>query len=138
DPVVSGDSCPTGGSAVTGVAFYPTSGGEYPDRYRGALFFADYARHCMWAMLPGADGLPDPSRVVPFLTGVAANTSPVDLTIGPGGDLYYVDAGGGAIHHIRYYPGNQPPTASFTATPVSGSAPLAVAFDATGSADPDP
>lgn len=33
--------------------------------------------------------------------------------------------------------GNQPPTASFTATPLTGDSPLTVAFDATGSSDPD-
>jgi len=32
---------------------------------------------------------------------------------------------------------NQPPTASFTATPSSGDAPLAVTFDGSGSSDPD-
>src|SRR5439155_743012 len=65
-------------------------------------------------------------------------SGPVDLTVGPGGDLYYVDIGGGAVHRIRYFPGNQPPTASLVATPRSGSAPLTVQFDATGSTDPDP
>lgn len=34
-------------------------------------------------------------------------------------------------------PGNDAPTASFTATPTSGDAPLAVSFDATGSSDSD-
>ncbi|MBN1444398.1 MAG: CotH kinase family protein [Planctomycetes bacterium] len=34
-------------------------------------------------------------------------------------------------------PPNQPPTASFTATPASGRAPLDIAFDASGSADPE-
>jgi PKD repeat protein len=34
-------------------------------------------------------------------------------------------------------PVNQPPTASFTATPTSGQAPLAVAFNGASSSDPD-
>lgn len=34
-------------------------------------------------------------------------------------------------------PPNQPPTASFTATPLSGQAPLTVSFDASASSDPD-
>ncbi len=136
--VVAGESCPTGGSSITGTAFYPASGGEYPAGYRGALFFADYARHCIWAMLPGSDGLPDRNNIQTFLVGTATNSSPVDLTVGPGGDLYYVDIAGGAVHRIRYFPNNQPPTASLVASPTSGSAPLAVSFDATGSTDPDP
>ena len=32
----------------------PASGGNYPTEYDGALFFADYSRDCIWAMLPGA------------------------------------------------------------------------------------
>ena len=32
---------------------------------------------------------------------------------------------------------NQPPKAAFTATPTSGHVPLHVAFDASGSSDPD-
>ena len=34
-------------------------------------------------------------------------------------------------------PANQPPVASFTRTPASGAAPLTVAFDGSGSSDPD-
>ncbi len=138
DKVVAGDACPTGGSAITGMAFYPGTGGDYPAQYNGALFFSDYARHCIWAMLRGADGLPDKTNIVTFLAGASAYSTPVDLTVGPGGDLYYVDVAGGAVHRIRYFPNNQPPTASLVATPTSGSAPLTVNFDATGSTDPDP
>ena len=32
--VVTGDGCPTGGSSVTGGAFYPATGGSYPAKYR--------------------------------------------------------------------------------------------------------
>ena len=55
--VVPGETCPTGGSSAAGIAFY--DGGNYPG-YAGALFFADYSRDCIWAMLAGANGLPDP------------------------------------------------------------------------------
>ncbi|MGH2924924.1 MAG: PQQ-dependent sugar dehydrogenase, partial [Solirubrobacterales bacterium] len=41
--VVPGESCPTGSSSTTGLAFYPSTG-PYPPAYRGALFFADYSR----------------------------------------------------------------------------------------------
>ena len=33
--VVTGETCPTGGSSISGVAFYPTSGGSYPAAYAG-------------------------------------------------------------------------------------------------------
>ena len=48
--VVTNETCPTGSSAIAGLAFY--GGGAYPAQYQGALFFADYTRDCIWAMLP--------------------------------------------------------------------------------------
>jgi PKD domain-containing protein/glucose/sorbosone dehydrogenase len=136
--VVDYTGCHTGGSSVTGVAFY--QGGSYPARYTGALFFADHTRDEIWAMLPGTNGLPDPSRLQSFIgvdaTGGAAG-HPVDLKIGPGGDLFYVDMDDGTVHRITYTPANQPPTAVITANPTSGPVPLTVGFDGTGSSDPE-
>ncbi|GAB3848865.1 PQQ-dependent sugar dehydrogenase [Dactylosporangium cerinum] len=135
DHVVSGDACPTGGSSPTGVAFYPTSGGTYPSQYAGALFWADYSRQCIYAMLPGAGGVPDPANIVTFAPGAA---TPVDLVIGPGNDLYYADINGGTIRRIRYSAANQPPTAAISADVTSGGPPLAVTFSSAGSTDPNP
>ncbi|MBB2948440.1 glucose/arabinose dehydrogenase [Actinoplanes lutulentus] len=132
--VVSGEACPTGGSSISGMAFYPAAGGDYPAQYRGALFFADYTRDCIWAMLPSAEGgAPDAGN---RLTFVSAASNPVDLAIGPGGELYYADAGG-TVKRIRYFAGNQPPTAILEAAPTTGEAPLTVNFDARASSDPD-
>lgn len=83
------ESCPTGSSAIAGLAVYP--GGSYPAAYDGALFFADFSRACIWAMLPGASGVPDPAQIHTF---VAQAGQVVDLAIGPGGDLCYVHLGG--------------------------------------------
>ncbi|HYN95775.1 MAG TPA: discoidin domain-containing protein, partial [Pilimelia sp.] len=133
--VVAGETCPSGGSSNSGVAFHPSSGGSYPAAYRGAMFFADYSRDCIWAMLPTtAGGVPDPANILTF--GAAAG-NPVDLATGPGGDLYYADAGG-FVRRIRYFPNNRPPTAVLQANPTSGTPPLTVAFDARSSSDPDP
>ncbi|WP_344616146.1 PQQ-dependent sugar dehydrogenase [Dactylosporangium salmoneum] len=132
--VVSGESCPSGGSSVSGLAFAPTTGGSYPASYGGALFFSDYSRNCIWAMMPGGDGLPNPANIVTFDGGASG---PTDLAIGPGGELYYASLNG-TIRRIRYYPNNQPPVAAFTATPTSGSAPLTVTFNGTTSSDADP
>ncbi|MDX6411532.1 MAG: hypothetical protein QOE91_1048, partial [Gaiellaceae bacterium] len=130
--VVPGEACPTtGGSSITGSAFYP--GGTYPG-YTGAFFFADYTRNCIWAMLEGANGSPDPTKITTFASGAAG---PVDLQIGPGGDLFYADLNGGTIRRIQYFSSNQPPTAVVSATPTSGPSPLTVSFDGTGSTDPD-
>jgi glucose/arabinose dehydrogenase/PKD repeat protein len=133
DLVVPNDVCPKGGSSVAGTSFAFSSGGSYPAEYRGALFFADYTRRCIWAIPTGTNGLPDIAKRRTFVGGAA---QPVDLQIGPGGDLFYVDLGG-TIRRIRYFNQNQPPIAVATANPTSGAAPLTVAFDGTGSSDAD-
>jgi glucose/arabinose dehydrogenase len=131
--VVPGETCPTGSSSVTGIAFDFYPGGPYPADYDGALFFADHSRNCIWAMKT-ANGLPAASRLETFVAGAA---NPVELTIGPDGNVYYVDHEGGTIRRIEYVGTNRPPTAVATAQPTSGQAPLTVAFDGSGSSDPD-
>jgi glucose/arabinose dehydrogenase len=128
--VVTGESCPTGSSSVAGLAFYKT--GPYPDSYDDALFIADYSRNCIWVMQKGANGLPDPATRATF---VAPAANPVDLQIGPNGDLFYVDFNGGTIRRIEY---SAAPTARATATPnpPSGQAPLTVNFNGSSSSDP--
>jgi len=129
---VANETCSTGsGSSISGLAFY--TGGTYPSQYNGALFFADYSRRCIWVMYAGQNGLPDPTTRTTFISAAA---SPVQLKIGPGGDLFYVDLGG-SIHRVRYTSANQSPVASIVAQPTSGPAPLQVSFDASGSFDPD-
>jgi len=130
--VVAGETCPTGSSATSGLAFTPVS--HYPPPYDGALFFADYGRNCIWVMPAGANGLPDTTNVKTFAAQAA---TPVDLEIGPGGDLFYVDFGGGTIHRIQHTAGNQSPVAVATASPTSGPLPLTVTFDGRNSSDPD-
>ncbi|MBV9914885.1 MAG: PQQ-dependent sugar dehydrogenase [Solirubrobacterales bacterium] len=124
-PLFAGDSCPTGtGSSISGLSFY--TGASYPGSYDGGLFFADYSRKCIYFMPQGSNGLPDPSGVRAFVSGAAG---PVNLTIGPGGDLYYVGYDDGVIHRITY----AAPVAVATATPSAGSPPLTVQFDGSGS-----
>jgi glucose/arabinose dehydrogenase/PKD repeat protein len=133
--VAAGDGCPTGnGSAVAGLAF-ASAQSTYPAAYDGALFFADHNRNCIWTMLKGADGLPSASSVQAFMSG---GSGPVDLEVGPGGDLFYAGYEGGDVRRISYPVANRAPTAVAQATPTSGAAPLTVAFDGTGSSDPDP
>jgi glucose/arabinose dehydrogenase/PKD repeat protein len=133
DLVVPNDVCPRGGSSIAGTSFAFSSGGSYPSEYRSALFFADYSRRCIWAIPAGSNGLPDLSKMRTFVGGAA---QPVDVQIGPGGDLFYVDLGG-TVRRIRYFSQNQPPSAVATADPTNGPAPLTVAFDGTASSDPD-
>ncbi|MFG1817890.1 PQQ-dependent sugar dehydrogenase [Kribbella sp. NPDC049174] len=136
--VVNYTGCRTGGSSITGIAFYQS--GSYPAQYNGALFFADHSRNEIWAMLPGTNGLPDPARLQSFVGVDAAGGAaghPVDLKIGPGGDLFYVDMENGSVHRITFTAANQAPNAAFTANPASGAVPLTVNFDGTSSSDPE-
>jgi glucose/arabinose dehydrogenase len=137
---IAGETCPAGsGSSITGMAFYPTTGGSFPSAYDGGLFFGDYSRGCIWFIPKGSNGQPNFAAVQPFLDPA---THPIDIQIGPDGDLYYVDfgdsfGGPGSIRHIIPPGSNKLPTASFTAVPDQGDAPLDVQFDAGASSDPE-
>ncbi len=132
--VTTADGCPTGGSSITGLAFY--EGTSYPAPFRKALYFTDHTRQCLWAMVPDASGTPDPANIISL--GHVAD--PVELVQGPAAydnDLFYVALDGGAIHQLSYTPGNAPPTAVAKVTPASGQAPLTVSFTGSGSTDPE-
>jgi glucose/arabinose dehydrogenase len=132
--VVPNEGCPTGSSSTAGLDFQFSSGNSYPAEYQDALFFADYSRDCIWVMPKGTNGLPAPGQIKTFVAGAA---NPVNLEIGPGGDLFYVDFDGGTIRRVRYFSSNRPPVAVATASPTTGAAPLTVTFDGSGSSDPD-
>ncbi len=127
--VVNGEDCTQAGSSISGLAFY--NGGNYPASYSGALFFADYSRRCTWVMFP-KNGVPDPSTRAVFLN----ENDPVNLKIGPGGDLFVVDFEG-QLRRISYPGGNRAPTAVIKAEPQAGPLPLKVNFDGSASTDPD-
>jgi len=131
EPVADESAVPKG-SSITGVAFY--EGGNYPNEYDDALFFADYTRGRIFVMFAGADGLPDPSTRQALDT---AATGVVDLQIGPAGDLFWVDMSNGQILRISYRPENSAPTPHVSASPTEGHAPMEVAFSAAGSTDID-
>jgi PKD repeat protein len=83
----------------------------------------------------GGTTRPSPSNIKGFVGGAA---NPVELQIGPDGNLYYVDIGGGTIRRIKYTAGvNQPPVAVATANPTSGDIGMTVSFDGSGSSDPN-
>ncbi len=133
--VLPNDPCPTGSSAIAGVAVQFYSGSAYPSKYDGALFFADYSRKCIWAMTNGTNGTPNPASIENFAVAAAG---PVDLQISPAGELFYVDLDSGSIRRIQYTtPANRPPTAIIATNVTSGMAPLTVNFNGAGSSDPD-
>ena len=98
------------GSLLSGMSFYPAAGGSFPPPYRKALFFADRLRDCIYALLPGSDGLPERGNVTLFASEALRA---MDLEVMANGDLLYVDQVTDAVHSIRYVgnPANQAPTA---------------------------
>ena len=112
-PVVPGENCTKdsqgspAGSLLTGVSFYPAAG-NFPAAYRGALFFTDRLRDCIYALLPGADGLPQRGNVVLFAAGAMRS---VDIEVLPGGDMLYVDQEHNVVQRIAYTgSGCEPPS----------------------------
>jgi glucose/arabinose dehydrogenase len=132
--VFAEESCPVGSSSISGMAF-PPIGSTLPAEFDGALFFADYARGCIWVMERNGGVLPSNARIRTFRAGAAA---PVDLQFGPGNDLFYVDFANGRVRRIHYTEGNQPPRAVAGTNRTDGGTPLTVNFNASGSSDPDP
>jgi len=138
--VVPGDECPIEyGSALGGISSY--EGDEFPSEYKGALFFTDTVRGCVWVIFRRGDGELDPSTAKLFMRENRIYPA-VDIEEGPEGGLYYADLfgnesyGEGAIHRITYDPGA--PSARLSANPPYGaSLPLPVTFDASESSDPD-
>ncbi|MEN3358138.1 MAG: hypothetical protein V7637_2120 [Mycobacteriales bacterium] len=131
-PVLSTDNCPTGSSSIAGIAF--EDGSNYPASYRGALFFADSSRGCIWAMRRGSNGAPDPAQITRFVGGAG---QPVQLTIGPGGDLFWIELTSGTLHRVIFTGADHLPTATIGADTYGGPTPLTVHFDGTGSSDLD-
>jgi glucose/arabinose dehydrogenase len=82
------------GCAITGGAFYNPSVVTYPSEYLGKYFYAEFCSGWIRRFDPAT------STSQAFATGLS---SPVDLKVGPDGNLYYlVRGGGGAVFKIIY------------------------------------
>jgi glucose/arabinose dehydrogenase len=141
--VVPGDECAfESGSAISGLSFY--EGSQFPAEYKGALFFADAVRGCVWVMKAGEDGKPDPSTAKRFMRE-GSIYSGVKISEGPGEYLYYASLfsdegkGEGEIHRIAYKPNS--PIARVEAKPAfglyDGSDKFESTVDASKSSDPN-
>ena len=133
----------TASSDITGLVFY--TGTSYPAQYRNSLFTADNSRSVIFN-IPyedhDGDGVPDPpndSTATAFYGGV--NAPAVQLSSGPGGDVFYPNINLGRVSRISYCMGctNVAPSAAIALA--SGSAadgpPRSITFVATNSVDPD-
>ncbi|HEX8529003.1 MAG TPA: PQQ-dependent sugar dehydrogenase, partial [Cytophagales bacterium] len=81
-----------GGCSITGGAFYNPATGQFPDRYVGKYFFADYCYGYLKVLDPASGTVAET-----FATGIKR---PVDVKVGPDGSLYYLaraGQGGGSV-----------------------------------------
>jgi glucose/arabinose dehydrogenase len=84
------------GCAITGGAFYNPGVVPYPSDYLGKFFYGDYCSGWIRRFDPGTN------TATAFATGLSL---PVDLRIGPDGNLYYLARGGGGIVRKVIYTG---------------------------------
>jgi glucose/arabinose dehydrogenase len=132
----------TSGNAISGIAFY--QGSAYPAQYRNALFFADYNFNRIWVIRDiDADGVPDPVGDGAAEVFGQSNLPVVDLTTGPGGDLFYADINNGRIVRISWDADtaqrNLAPSAAIAldGESVADGPPRTIAFTAANSIDPE-
>jgi glucose/arabinose dehydrogenase/PKD repeat protein len=122
--------------SITGGAFVPNASG-WPAAYLGRYLFADYGCGRIFRLDPNGGGFVRTD----FATGLGSSSA-VHLEFAPFGGgqaLYYTTyAGGGQVRRITFSQANTPPTATISADPSSGPAPLSVTLDGSGSTDPDP
>jgi glucose/arabinose dehydrogenase len=100
----SGDTCGiAGGSSVISAIGFTAANSHYPAAYRGALFYGDHSRSCIWVEFAGGNGLPSRPTLRTFVDD-SANPAPVDIETDPAsGDLFYVNIDAGAIHRVSYH-----------------------------------
>ncbi|SDF27635.1 YD repeat-containing protein [Blastococcus aurantiacus] len=120
------------GTSVTGGIVY--TGASYPEQYRGAYFFGDYASQRVYTLRYDAQG-----RLVrqPEAAGFGVqNGLPVKFAAAENGDIVYADIGGSRLKRLVYAAGNRPPTAEAVITNDPASA-RSFTFDASRSVDLD-
>jgi glucose/arabinose dehydrogenase len=133
----------TASSDITGLAFY--TGTSYPEAYRNSLFTADNSRSVIFNFPfvdANGDGVPDAppdSSADAFYGGFEAPA--VQLTGGPGADIFYPNINLGRISRISYCDGctNVAPSAAIEVFngSVADGPPRWIAFRASNSIDPD-
>jgi uncharacterized repeat protein (TIGR03806 family) len=108
------------GQSITGGVFYNPAIRQFPVRYLGKYFFADFMANWIRVLDPDR-----PQDVTPFATGLAG---PVDLQLGPDGSLYVLNRNAwvkddkfrphtGSLHRISYVAGSGKPLPRLTTQP---------------------
>lgn len=117
-------------AAITGGPVY--RGAQFPEEYRGDLFFGDYAQGFIKHIDLDENG--NSLGVHDFDTNAG---SVVDLKVAPDGSMYYLTYWPGRLYRVSYNSGNGAPTANATADITKGLDPLTVNFSSEGSFDPE-
>jgi glucose/arabinose dehydrogenase len=128
NPAYAYGHLPTDGAASALAAY---SGNVFPAQYAHTVFFGDYVRTDIEAVTFDATYQTEISQTV---FDSSAGTI-ADLQEGPDGNLYFVSIYEGTFSEI-YPTGPFAPTATASASPAAGLAPLTVGFSSAGSADP--
>jgi cytochrome c len=112
---------------------------KLPKALDGRLFIYEWMRNWIQTVDLASDG----PKLQPFLPKWNLRR-PIDMKLGPDGALYLIEYGDrwwenadSRIVRVVYRRGNRPPVASLTSSETAGREPLAITFDASGSADPD-
>ncbi|MFF5294475.1 PQQ-dependent sugar dehydrogenase [Paractinoplanes globisporus] len=122
---------PASAGSITSVAVY--TGNTFPGEYTNAVFIADYTLGFIKYLTMDETYT---SVVAVHDFDLDAGT-PVQLSVGPDGNLYQLDIYPGAFYRIAPSGGNRAPVARAAASPDNGLGPLDVTFSSAGSADPD-
>src|SRR5580765_4484431 len=120
---------PVTGCAITGGAFYNPDTQQFPSSFVGTYFFADFCSGWIKKLDPASN-----NAVTDFASGIS---SPVDLQLGPDGNLYYLARGSGSIFRI-FYTGNQAPQITLQPINQTVSAGQPVTFTVSASGTPAP
>ncbi|HEV2755706.1 MAG TPA: PQQ-dependent sugar dehydrogenase [Actinomycetota bacterium] len=83
-------------AASTGGVFY--TGTTYPAEYQGAYFYGDYANSFLKYLTPTSS---DTAGTGPTSFATDAG-NPVDIQMGPDGNLWYLAIGTGELRRVRY------------------------------------
>ena len=136
----------TGGrNAMAGPIYYPEyypKATRYPDYFNGKLMFYEWIRG--WVKMVSMDAEGNFKQMDPFMPNTKFNSA-IDAELGPDGRIYVLEYGTGwftknpdaAISRIDYNGGNRAPKAVININKLSGTLPLTIKADATGSIDPD-
>nr|WP_294692956.1 PQQ-dependent sugar dehydrogenase [uncultured Friedmanniella sp.] len=113
------------GCAITGGTFYNPESARYPADYLGDYFFADFCGHWIKRFDPATG----------TVTNFAGSTAihPVDLKVGPDGNLYYLSRGTSSVIRVNYTASLAPTIDTHPADQtVSAGDPVTFSVEATG------